>query len=215
LARLGHRNAEPAEFVGLVPPAYATDEPSVDEVVQDRYLFRQSQRLPDGQHQDPRGNLYALGLLADVESLQKWRGRITVVGEVVLGDETVVEPHLFRVLNLLNTFSVEGLPIPQVGIRPLIEKTKLHVCSPVLCCGESAYTGAVAVGCDCGGARRFRHRLVSGSTTPKRLERLRDLFLFAALGGGRGVWKVSSLQGNAVGCRPSSYGCLGQLRPTF
>ena len=151
LAGLGHRNAEPGKFMGLVSPANAADEPAVDEVVQDRYLFRQSQRLPDGQHQDSRGDLQTLGLLADVEGLQQRRGRIPVIGEVVLGDETVVEPHLFRVLDLLNTFSVEGLPIPQFGVRPFVEKTKLHVCSPVLCCRQSAYTGAVAVRWDCRG----------------------------------------------------------------
>ena len=49
----------------------------------------------------------------------------------------------------------------------------------------------------------------------QQTKRLRDLFQFAAVGRSREVWEVSSLQENAVGCLPSSCGCLGRWRPNL
>ena len=104
LSRVFQGYPEAGHLVGLVTSAHAADEAAVDQVVQHCHLFRQPQDVPDGHHQDASGDLQSLGPLADVKGLQQGRGRIAVIGEMVLGNEAVVKAHCLRVLNLLHTF---------------------------------------------------------------------------------------------------------------
>ena len=67
-------------------------------------------------------------VLSDVEGLQERCRRVAVGGEVVLGDEAVIEAQRLGILYLLHTPLKQSFPVPQVGIGPLVEETKLHIC---------------------------------------------------------------------------------------
>jgi hypothetical protein len=119
-------NTKTAHFVGLIAATDAADKPPVDEVVQDRHFFSQAQGVPDGEDQYPCSNLDAPRALADVQGLKQGRRRVAVVGDVVLCHQTVVEAYFLRVLNLLNPFFKEGLPVADGRVGPFIEETKVH-----------------------------------------------------------------------------------------
>ena len=61
-----------------------------------------------------------------MQRLEKRRGGVAVVGEVVLGDEAVVEAERFGILYLLNALLEQDSPIPQFGIGPLVEQAEFH-----------------------------------------------------------------------------------------
>ena len=126
LPGLVQRDAETGHFVGLVAPAHTADEPAVNQVVQYRHLFRQAQRVPDGQHQDAGGDFHPLGALADVQRLEQRRRGVAVVGKVVFGNQAVIESDFLGVLDLLDAFFKEGLPVSNGGIGPFAKKSKVH-----------------------------------------------------------------------------------------
>src|SRR5690606_8324255 len=66
----------------------------------------------------------------NVERLQQWGGRHPVVREVVLRDQDEVEPHLLRVLDLLDPLLEELLPVAQLRVRPLVEQSESHAMAP-------------------------------------------------------------------------------------
>ena len=118
--------AEAGHFVGLVAAADAADKAAVNQVVEDGDFLSQAEGIPDGDDEDAGGDFEPLGALADVEGLQQGGRGVAVVGEVVFGDEAVVEAHFLGVLDLLDALFEEGFPVAEVGIRPFVKEAKLH-----------------------------------------------------------------------------------------
>jgi hypothetical protein len=69
----------------------------------------------------PVAILSRLVALPDIEGLQEWRGGVAVLGEMVFGNQAVIEAHFLRVLNLLHPFLKKGLPVSQGRVRPFVK----------------------------------------------------------------------------------------------
>src|SRR5205823_14015721 len=122
--------AEAAELVRLVAATDPADEAPVGQVIEDRDLLGQAQRLPDRQHERGCCDPQAPGALGDLERLQEGRRRHPVIREVVLGHQDEVVTHLFGVLDLLEALFEQALPAAQRGIGPLVEHPKFHRITP-------------------------------------------------------------------------------------
>jgi hypothetical protein len=121
---------ESSHFVGLIATSNAAHKTAINEIVQHGDFFRQAQGLPDRQNHRGSTDLETLGTLPNVQRLHKWRWRVPVIGEMVLGNEAIVETECLRVLDLLHSFFKEQLPIAQRRVRPLVKQPKLHGAFP-------------------------------------------------------------------------------------
>src|SRR4030095_15102430 len=102
---------ESRHFVSLITTSYAAHKAALNEVVQHSDFFRQAQGLPDRQNHRRSTDAEALGTLPNVQRLHERRWRVSVIGEMVLGNEAIVETDRLRVLDLLYPFFEEQLPI--------------------------------------------------------------------------------------------------------
>src|SRR5712691_823436 len=130
LSGFGYIAAKAAHFVGLVTAPHPAHEAAVNEIVEHGDLFGQAQGLPDRQNDRGSPDANASRALTDVQRLHERRWRVTVIAEMVLGNEAIIEPERLRVLDLLHTLFEEQLPIAQSRVWPLVEQSKLHRAFP-------------------------------------------------------------------------------------
>src|SRR4029453_17874773 len=101
-----------------------------------RLKFSLSERLPQGladrQKHRRTPDAEALSTLPNVQRLHEWRWRVSVIGEMVLGNEAIVETECLRVLDLLYPLFEEKLPIYRTAGSATRKTAQIAWCVPIM-----------------------------------------------------------------------------------